>query len=128
MFVVKNKGKMAAALAGLLAVLLGFGYWFTKPVYGLEQMVAVHYCEVDDKIAKYIEDRPESRFDRLKTRLLVGELYAVRGDTLFYRCGDFPEYLAVADSGDTGYTLCRLDSYCTPEEAEQIGDHYAAVP
>ena len=39
-----------------------------------------------------------------------------------------PEYLAVSDSGDTGYTLCRFESYCTPEEAAQIGEYYAKVP
>ena len=111
-----------------LAVIAVFCGWFFSPAYGLEEMVAVHYCEVDGKIAKYIEDRPESRFDRLKTRLSVGELYAVRGDTLFYTCGDFPEYLAVINSGDTGYTLCRFDSFCTPEELALIGDHYAQVP
>ena len=111
-----------------LAVIAAFCGWFFSPAYGLEEMVAVHYCEVDGKIAKYIEDRPESRFDRLKTRLSVGELYAVRGETLFYTCGDFPEYLAVINSGDTGYTLCRFESFCTPEELALIGDHYAQVP
>ena len=111
-----------------LAVIAVFCGWFFSPAYGLEEMVAVHYCEVDGKIAKYIEDRPESRFDRLKTRLSVGELFAVRGDTLFYACGDFPEYLAVTNSGDTGYTLCRFESFCTQEELALIGDHYAQVP
>ena len=111
-----------------LAVIAVFCGWFFSPAYGLEEMVAVHYCEVDGKIAKYIEDRPESRFDRLKTRLSVGELFAVRGDTLFYTCGDFPEYLAVTNSGDTGYTLCRFESFCTQEELALIGDHYAQVP
>lgn len=123
----KTKLKVMGLLL-LLVVLIGFGYWFFKPIYGLEQMVAVQYCEVDGQIAKYIENRPESRFDRLKTRLSVGELYAERGDTLFYTCGEFPEYLAVTGSGDTGYTLCRFDSFCTPEELALIGDYYASVP
>ena len=100
----------------LLLVLLAaawFCAWFFSPVYGLEEMVAVQYCEIDGQVAKYIENRPESRFDRLKTRLAVGELYAVRGDTLFYTCAGFPDYLAVTGSGDTGYTLCRFDSFCS---------------
>ena len=115
--------------AVLISAVCGiFCAWFFSPAYGLEEMVAVHYCEVDGRVAKYIENRPESRFNRFKTRLLVGELYAVRGDTLFYTCGDFPEYLAVSDSGDTGYTLCRFESFCTPEELALIGDYYAKVP
>ena len=91
----------------LLLVLLAaawFCAWFFSPVYGLEEMVAVQYCEIDGQVAKYIENRPESRFDRLKTRLAVGELYAVRGDTLVYTCAGFPDYLAL------------------------IGDYYAKVP
>ena len=115
----------------LLLVLLAaawFCAWLFSPVYGLEEMVAVQYCEIDGQVAKYIENRPESRFDRLKTRLAVGELYAVRGDTLIYTCAGFPEYLAVTGSGDTGYTLCRFDSFCTPEELALIGDDYAKVP
>ena len=108
-----------------LAVLIGFGYWLTKPAYGLEQMVAVRYCEVDGQVAKYVENRPESRFDRWKTRLSVGELYAIHGDSEYYLCGDFPEYLAVSDSEDTGYTLCRFESFCTPEELALIEDYYA---
>ena len=122
-----NASRVCVVILGL-AVVAVFCGWFFSPAYGLEEMVAVHYCEVDGRVAKYIENRPESRFDRLKTRLLVGELYAVRGDTLFYTCGDFPEYLAVSDSGDTGYTLCRFDSFCIPEELALIGDYYAKVP
>lgn len=113
---------LGAAVLGIFCV------WFIKPTYGLEEMVAVRYCEVDGQVAKYVETRPESRFDRWKTRLSVGVLYAVHGDSLYYLCGAFPEYLAVTDSGDTGYTLCRFESFCTPEELALIGDYYAKVP
>ncbi len=109
----------------VLAVICAFCVWFFSPAYGLEQMVAIRYCEVDGQVAKYVENRPESRFDRLKTHLSVGDLYAVHGDSLYYLCGDFPEYLAVTDSDDTGYTLCRFESFCTPEELALIGDYYA---
>ena len=62
------------------------------------------------------------------TDLLNDHDKTVRGDTLFYTCAGFPEYLAVTGSGDTGYTLCRFDSFCTPEELALIGDYYAKVP
>ena len=78
-----NKGWKVTALVLLLAAAVGFGCWFTKPVYGLEQMVAVWYCEVDGQVARYIERRPESRFDRHDRLLLpvffLGVPFAVGG-------------------------------------------------
>ena len=125
-----KKGWKVTALVLLLAVVLGFGYWFTKPVYGLEQMVAVWYCEVDGQMARYIERRPESRLDRLMTRLTVGELYAVHeeADAELYLCGAFPRTLAVKKSDAAGYGLLTFEQFCTPEEAARIGDYYARIP
>ena len=125
-----KKGWKMTALVLLLAAAVGFGYWFTKPVYCLEQMVAVWYCEVDGQVARYIERRPESRFDRLVTRLTVGELYAVHeeADAEIYLCGAFPGTLAVKKSDAAGYGLLTFEQFCTPEEIARIGDYYARIP
>ncbi len=121
-------------LIGILLLLalaaVWFCNWFFKPIYGLEQMEAVWYCEVDGQTARYIERRPESRFDRLVTRLTVGERYAVHeeADAEIFLCGEFPQTLAVKKSDDTGYCLLSFERFCTQEEAAQIGEYYARIP
>lgn len=114
----------------LVLATVWFCNWFFKPAFGLEQMVPVWYCEVDGQMARYIERRPESRFDRLVTRLTVGERYAVHeeADAEIYLCGAFPQTLAVKKSDDTGYCLLSFEQFCTPEEIALIGDYYARIP